>query len=198
MIAWLNFIVMIVFIVAFVLLYIRSVSPARLESRLGEKAYQHCGRIRAISIVILLLILGNYLIYDSSPLPTPGLMEFNWSYLTLVIVAIVIAIPTTYMVIVGMKDAGDEAIQPSKESKMFGGIYDHIRHPQTWEYGYFFVLAFLLNNPFLVLFSLVWLPAMILMIRAEEKDLLIRYGKEYQSYMTRTGRLLPKRKKQVS
>jgi protein-S-isoprenylcysteine O-methyltransferase Ste14 len=194
MIAWVSFIFLIVLILVFTGLYIRSVSPARLEPRLGEQVYAHCGKVRAASIIILVLVMVNYVICDLFPLPVPKFQSFSWPYFVSVILAILISVPTTYMVFVGMRDAGDEAIQPDKDSEMFKGIYDKIRHPQTWEYGYFFAISLLLNNPFLLIFSLIWLPLMYLMMRAEERDLLIRFGKEYEDYMQQTGRLLPKRK----
>ncbi|MFN2143919.1 MAG: methyltransferase family protein [Anaerolineales bacterium] len=193
MVPWINLAVMLVFIGLFTFLYVRSVSPAKLEAKLGEKAYLHCGKMRAISIFLLIAVMVNYLIYDIYPLPVPELETFNWSYWISLVLALVIAVPTTYMVATGMKDAGDEAIQPDKNSEMFHGIYDRIRHPQTWEYAYFFSIALLLDNPFLLLFSLIWLPLMYIMMRAEEKDLLIRFGQEYENYMKRTGRLLPRK-----
>lgn len=194
MIAWFIITFMFVLIAIFTGLYIRSVSPASLELKYGERAYMHCGRVRGISILILVLVMISYLVYDIFPLPIPHMENFPWPYLVSVILAILITIPTTYMVVTGMKDAGEEAIQPDKESGIFKGIYQQIRHPQTWEYFYFFAIALLLDNPFLLVFSFVWLPLMYLMMRAEEKDLLIRLGDEYKEYMRRTGRLLPKRK----
>ena len=194
MIAWVSFIVLLVLIAIFTSLYIRSVSPARLEAKLGEQAYEHCGKVRAVSIFFLVSVMVCYLVCANYPLPFPRLESFSWPYLVSVLLAIAISIPTTYMVFVGMRDAGDEAIQPDKDSEMFKGIYERVRHPQTWEYAYFFAIALLLNNPFLLLFSLIWFPLMYLMMRAEEKDLLIRFGKQYEDYMQRTGRLLPKRK----
>lgn len=193
MVAWINFILMLFFIVLFTILYLRSVSPAKLEIILGEKAYLHCGKMRAISIFLLIAVMVNYLLYDIYPLPIPELETFNWPYWLSITLALIIAIPTTYMVATGMKDAGEEAIQPDKGSDMFRGIYDRIRHPQTWEFAYFFAVALLLDNPFLLLFSLIWLPLMYIMMRVEEKDLLIRYGQEYEDYMKRTGRLLPRK-----
>jgi protein-S-isoprenylcysteine O-methyltransferase Ste14 len=195
MVTWVNLILMLIFIGVFTGLYVRSVSPAKLERKLGERAYTHCGRVRAGSILFLILVMVNYLIYDIYPLPIEALKSFNWPYLVSILLAVVITIPTTYMVVTGMKDAGDEALQPDKDSEMFKGIYEQIRHPQTWEYAYFFAIALLLDNPFLLLFSLIWLPLMYLMMRAEEKDLVLRFGKEYQTYMEKTGRLLPKKKR---
>jgi protein-S-isoprenylcysteine O-methyltransferase Ste14 len=194
MVAWINFIIMLLFIGLFTFFYIRSVSPAKLEHKLGEKAYLHCGKLRAISIYFLVLVMLNYLVYDIFPLPIPQLISFNWPYLVSIILAVIISIPTTIMVVTGMKDAGEEAVQPNKESEMFQGIYKRIRHPQTWEFAYFFAIALLLDNPFLLIFSIIWLPLMHLMMGAEEKDLLIRFGEDYETYMEQTGRLLPRKK----
>lgn len=193
MIAPLNLILMVSFTLLFVVLYNRSVSPAALEKKMGPEAFAYCGRLRAISITFLVLVMATYIFHDFFPI-TFGLPEkFDLPYWVLALIAVIIAVPTTYMVVTGMKDAGDEAAKPSKDSQMFGGIYERIRHPQTWEYGYYFVVAFLLNNPFLVLYSLVWFPLMYIMMRAEEKDLLIRYGAAFEEYMNTTGRLLPKK-----
>ena len=192
--AWINLGLMFFFTACFVILYIRSVSPAALEEKMGLKAYPYCGRLRALSIFFLLLVMVNYLAYDFYPLSIPGLIRFPWPYPVSVLLGILIAIPTSYMVLIGLKDAGEEAVQPDKESEMFGGIYSKVRHPQTWEYAYFFTIGFMLNSPFLVLISFLWIPLMVMMMSAEEKDLLIRYGDEYREYMNTTGRLLPRKK----
>ena len=195
MIEWINFSLMTLFTGLFVGFYNRSVSPAALEKKMGPEAYAYCGRLRTFAIVFEVLVMGTYISYDLFPLPL-GLPErFGWPYAISVILAILIAIPTTYMVYTGMKDAGSETIAPSKDTEMYSGIYEKIRHPQTWEYGYFFSAAFLLNNPFLVIFSFIWFPLAYVMMRAEEKDLLIRFGIDYQKYMERTGMILPKMKK---
>ena len=190
---WINLGLMVIFTACFVMLYIRSVSPAALEPKMGLKAYPYCGRLRALSIFFLVLVMVNYLAYDFYPLSIPGLIRFPWPYPISAILGILIAIPTSYMVITGLKDAGEEAVQPDKESEMFGGIYSKVRHPQTWEYAYFFTIGFLLNSPFLVLISFLWIPLMVVMMSAEEKDLLIRYGDVYREYMETTGRLLPRK-----
>jgi len=196
MFAWINLGLLVIFTACFVTLYIRSVKPAALEKKMGLKAYPYCGRLRALSILFLILVMGNYLVYDFYPLSIPNLTGFPWPYAVSAIVGILIVIPTSYMVIVGLKDAGDEAVQPDKDAEMFGGIYQKIRHPQTWEYAYFFAIGFLLDNPFLVLISFFWIPLMGLMMSAEEKDLLIRYGDQYREYMETTGRLLPRKRTQ--
>jgi len=59
---------------------------------------------------------------------------------------------------------------------------------------YVVVLAFLVHSPFLTLFSLVWLPVWWYFCRAEEQDLLLRYGRTYEEYRRRTGMFWPKGK----
>jgi protein-S-isoprenylcysteine O-methyltransferase Ste14 len=82
-----------------------------------------------------------------------------------------------------------------KEHTLYGGIYEKMRHPQaTGELPFWWVIAFLLHSPLLVLYSFVWVPVFIMMCLAEERDLVIRYGKAYEDYRQRTGFLIPKRR----
>ena len=194
MYSWINFGLMVTFTTLFVRLYNRSVSPAALEKKMGADAYAYCGKLRAIAIFFLIMVMGTYIAYRFFPLPLALPEKFGWPYGISILFAVLIAILTTYMVVTGMRDAGEESVAPRKDTEMYGGIYEKIRHPQTWEYGYFFSVAFLLNIPFLVLISFIWLPLAYLMMRAEEQDLLIRFGLDYQRYMDSTGMILPKRK----
>ena len=96
----------------------------------------------------------------------------------------------------GMRDAGDESVTPDKERAMFGGIYEHVRHPQAaGEVFLRFSMGFLLNSPFLVLFSFIDVPMYLIMCRAEEQDLILRYGDAYVEYMKTTGAFIPRRKR---
>jgi protein-S-isoprenylcysteine O-methyltransferase Ste14 len=96
----------------------------------------------------------------------------------------------------GLKDAGEEAVQPKKEHAMYRGIYEKIRHPQALgEVFLWWVIAFLLNSPFLALFSFIFVPIFLIMCIAEENDLLLRFGDAYAEYARRTGAFVPKRNK---
>lgn len=44
----------------------------------------------------------------------------------------------------------------------------------------------------MALYSFVWIPIFIVMGKAEERDLLIRYGDACAEYQQETGFLLPK------
>lgn len=82
---------------------------------------------------------------------------------------------------------------PKKEHPLYGGIYEKIRHPQAiGEFPLWWVLAFLLDSPFLAVYSIVWIPIFLIMCLAEEKDLLLRFGDEYAQYQQRTGFLIPR------
>ena len=91
-------------------------------------------------------------------------------------------------------DAKREALVPDKSHTLYKGIYEKIRHPMALgEVPFWWVFAFLINSPFLVVFSFVWLPVWYWWCVAEEKDLVLRYGADYEEYRQRTGMFFPKR-----
>lgn len=76
---------------------------------------------------------------------------------------------------------------------MTTGPYRWIRHP-LYTFGALLILAltFLTTLWWLGLFLLPSLLALVWRTRYEEANLLARFGDEYQLYMQRTGRFLPK------
>lgn len=191
---WINLIVMILSSVLFVWLYIISVSPAALEKKIGPSAYKRCGIYRSIAMVFMFVVIANYILYNSYPLP--GLPQYlPWPRWISTTVSVILGIPTTYLVFKGMFDAGKEMAMPQMDGEMYGGIYKHIRHPQAWEAVYWFVIAFALHSPFLVLVSIPWLPVEYWMMRAEEKDLVLRFGQAYENYINEVGMFWPKRRR---
>lgn len=112
------------------------------------------------------------------------------------IVSLLIFFPSLYVMLKGLKDAGREALFPDKEHTLYKGIYLKIRHPQAFGEAFiWWSVALILNSPFLFLYSVVWFPLFYWFCKAEEKDLLIRYGEPYYDYKQRTGMFIPKRKK---
>lgn len=194
MLPWINLTVMTLSSVLFVWLYIISVSPAALEKKIGPSAYKRCGNYRAIAMVFMFVVIANYILYNYYPLP--GLPQhLPWPRWMSTSIAVILGIPTTYLVFKGMIDAGKEMAMPQRDGKMYGGIYKYIRHPQAWEAVYWFVIAFALHSPFLVLISILWLPVEYWMMRAEERDLVLRFGRAYQNYVEEVGMFWPKRKR---
>ena len=194
MIAWINFAVMLVLTVLFLLFYVRSARPAGREMISGPGAYQLCFYERMVSAIFEFTIVANYILYFYYPLQTPLPVKFPWSWWISLLVALLIGIPATTLMIIGVRDAGEEAMRPRKEHSMYGGIYTRIRHPQaTGEVFLFLVIALLLNSPFLAVFSLIYFPLFIVLCYVEEQDLLLRYGEAYAEYCRKTGSFWPKR-----
>jgi protein-S-isoprenylcysteine O-methyltransferase Ste14 len=193
MIAWINFTVLIISTLLTLYFYVKSVGPAALEQKIGPGAYKKCTQYRSIAGLFMGVVTINYILYVFFPLPLPLPMTFPWRWWVSALIAVVIAIPSGYVWIRGMKDAGEETMVVKKEHTMYGGIYQKIRHPQAvGEMPIWWVIAFLLHSPFLVLYSFVWIPIFIVMCKAEERDLLIRYGEPYAAYQKQTGFMLPK------
>jgi protein-S-isoprenylcysteine O-methyltransferase Ste14 len=196
MIAWLNFVVLIISSGLFFVYYLKSVRPAALEKRIGPSAYRKCAQYRLVSSVFMLVAFINYVVYFFYPLPLGLPINFPWPWWLSVVITAVIGIPCGYLMWRGMKDAGPETMTPKKEHKMYGGIYAKIRHPQAvGEMPLWWAVGFLLHSPFLVLFSFLYIPVWVIMCWTEERDLLMRFGSAYEEYRKRTGFMFPKRRR---
>ena len=196
MLNWINLIILIISTALMAFFYIRSVGPAKLEQKIGEIAYKKCGNYRVIASVFELIVITNYILYFFLPLPILVPQFFIWDYFFSVILSIVILFPCLYIMLKGVRDAGRESLFPDKQHALYGGIYQKIRHPQALgEVFIWWAVALLLNSPFLFLYSIIWFPLFYWFCKAEEKDLLIRYGQAYLDYKNRTGMFFPKRKK---
>jgi len=195
MISWINFTAMLVSAFLFSYFYIKSVGPAALEKKIGKTAYSRCGIYRIIASAFEIIVVINYIIFFFYPLTVPIPRVFPWSWWISALAAALIAVPAGYLFVKGLKDAGRESAVPDKKHSLYGGIYKKIRHPQAaGELAFWWIIAFLLNSPFLALFSIVWIPVFYLFCWAEEKDLIIRYGNSYLEYRKNTGFIIPKRR----
>ena len=196
MIAWINVAVMFLTAVLTLFYYVKSVGPAALEKKIGERAYKKCTRYRLIASIFMTINFAGYVVYFFYPLQIGLPNVFPWDYWISVLIAVIIAIPSGYIWFIGMKDAGEETLNVKKDHIMYGGIYRKMRHPQAvGELPFAWVIAFLLHSPFLFFFSFLWAVIFYVMCKAEEKDLVIRYGEKYIEYMEKTGLFFPKRNK---
>lgn len=194
MIAYLNFSILIISSILFTIYYIQSVRPVALSKTMGLKAFQRSATYRVISSVFMTIAGINYILYYWYPLPLPIPRTFPWPWWVSAVIAVLIAIPSGWLMLRGVKDAGEETIRPKPEHELYGGIYQKIRHPQAvGEFPFWWVLAFLAHSPFLVLFTFVYIPVWYIFCIYEEKDLLLRYGKPYEEYRERTGCWFPKK-----
>ena len=193
-IPYINFGVMVLSTLLMTIFYLLSSRPAQLEKKIGEVAYQRCGRYRMIASVFELILIGTYVAYSYYPLPLPLPETFPWDYWLSVAWALIIGIPAGYIMLRGVIDAGEESMLPRKKGKLFGGIYKKLRHPQAiGELPLWWSMSLLLNSPFLALYSIIMIPIFIMMAKFEEKDLEIRFGKKYLTYKENTGFFIPKK-----
>jgi len=180
----------------FLYFYVQSASPAHLEQKIGEKAYSKCKTYRLLASVFESVTIINYILYYYYPLPLNLPVTLPWSYFISILAALLILIIGLYIMYLGIRDAGEETIEPKKEHTLYGGIYETVRHPQAiGESVLWFPFALFLNSPFLVIYSFIWFPILYIMCLAEERDLIIRYGQPYLDYRDRVGFLIPKRKR---
>lgn len=198
MISIINFAVLIISSILFAYFYFLSVSPAALEKKIGQKAYQRCAMYRIVSSIFMTIAGINYILYFWFPLPLPIPRTFPWPWWASAVIAIVIAIPSGWLMLRGVKDAGEETIRPKPEHTLYGGIYQRIRHPQAvGEFPFWWVLAFLAHSPFLVLFTFFYIPVWYYMCIWEENDLIIRYGQAYEEYRQKTGFWFPRKRSEA-
>ncbi len=196
MINWVNLGSLLLSIVLFCYLYTLSVQPIKREAQKGNLAWEQCMRLRIVASFFELIIAMNLILWIWFPIPM-----INWqvsiNYGIGILIGFLIVIPCLMILLKGIRDAGKETLQPSQETQMYGGIYNHIRHPQSLgEFPLFIAIAFMVNSWFLIilmsLFVIIYVP---IMVYYEEKDLLRRFGEKYREYQKRTGALLPKFKK---
>jgi protein-S-isoprenylcysteine O-methyltransferase Ste14 len=192
LIAWLNLLILIVSAGLFLFFYVKSASPAQLEAKIGEGAYRKCMYYRILASTFETITIVNYIVYRFYPLPIGLPLNLPWPFSVSVLLAACIAVPSLYLMYIGMRDAGRETLEPRKDHTMYAGVYNKMRHPQALGESFlWFPVALLLDSPFLVLFSFVWIPILYVMCVYEERDLLVRYGQAYADYRERVG-ILPR------
>ncbi len=195
MAAWINVYVLLLASLLFLYFYVRSVSPATLEKVYGQQAYRRCARDRAVAMGFELLTLICYVVYAFYPLPSPLPEHFPWPWWASALIGLAIGVPSMWLMIVGLRDAGEEAVRPKKEHGMYAGIYTRLRHPQAvGEVFLWWVAAFFLHSPFLVVFSFIYIPIFLMLCLAEEQDLLWRYA-GYAKYYQKVGAFYPRKQR---
>ena len=106
MISWVNVAVLALSTLLFLYFYVRSAGPATLEAKIGARAYPLCTRYRFVASAFMGVATVNYVIYFFYPLPVPVPATFPWPWWVSALIALAIAVPSAYLFIRGVKDAG--------------------------------------------------------------------------------------------
>jgi len=196
MIEWINFSSLIGSLFFFSCFYALSVQPAKREKKKGSQAWRQCMQLRIIASLFEFVIILNMILWIWFPIPLVSWKIYE-NYINSILIGVIISIPFLIILLKGTKDAGKETIQPSKETQMYGGIYNYIRHPQSLgEFPLFVTIAFIVNSWFLVflmsIYIIIYVP---IMVNYEEQDLIRRFGEHYKQYQKKTGALFPKIRK---
>jgi protein-S-isoprenylcysteine O-methyltransferase Ste14 len=195
-ISWLNLASLLISVVVSFYFYILSVMPATRAEKFGEKAWKDCQQYRAFSGFFFGLMTFNLILWFWFPIPQLSWIIHPNPFIG-IFLGLIIAIPCILLMGKGVIDAGKETMHPSADTKMYKGIYRHIRHPQILgEMPLFIVITLFLNSLFLLILVSITIVLIIpIMIHYEEKDLMKRFGNAYEEYRQQTGALIPKLKK---
>lgn len=181
------------------ILYTFSLQPMKRKGKSGDKAWKECSKFRIISGLFTIIAIINNFLWILYPVPALD-WKINQNYIIPMIIGIIFIIPCIILFIKGMADGGKESLIPSPNTKMYKGIYRHIRHPQSvGEFSLHIVFGFFVNSWFMILFALIWaLFYLPIMLHIEEKDLIRRFGDIYREYKKETGLIFPKLRKKKS
>ena len=172
MIAWINLAVLIACTLLVLYFEVESAVPATLEKKIGAIASAKCTRARMMASLLMTIAGINYVVYFLYPLPIPLPRTFPWSWWVSAAIASVFAIPAAYLWWREMNEAGKETRLSNKERIFYGDIYEMNRHPRiASELPFWWMIAFLLHSPFLVIFSLIWIPIFEIASWLEQQDL---------------------------
>lgn len=193
MIGWAAIAAMLLCAALTVVLYALSVRPASLSARVGERAYASCARYRLASVVTTAGTVIFAVLCGVRP-PDPFLRRLPWPRAVSVTVAIVVALPAAWLAWRGIKDAGAETMRPGSEQGMFRGVYERVRHPQSFgALLLWWALALACDSPVLLATAVAGVPVWMAICHFEEMDLVRRFGTPYETYRKRTGFAFPKR-----
>lgn len=195
-ISWINLISLNISAILSFYVYILSIMPVTREIKKGKKAWKESNRLRILADIIWTLFILNLILWIWFPV-----QSLNWpislDYASLFIISIIIIVPFLIITFKAVKDAGIETVSTSEHNKMYGGIYNYIRHPQMLGASPIILLICCLLNSLVLLiwFSILIIIIVPIVIHFEEKDLFERFGESYKEYQDRTGAIIPKFRK---
>lgn len=120
------------------------------------------------------------------------LEEFTFTPLSLL--GVVFIIPGILFIVLASSKLGSQTFKP-RNVLVSSGIYSYVRNPM---YSGIILLSlgsvFFSYSLYILIYSLVLVVSYLFVIKAEEKELLKRFGKEYYLYSKKVPSLIPKLK----
>ena len=175
-------------------LYRQRARRVRQKGREIRRSDENVGMLLARLVVALPLFAGVF-----SYMVNPEWMA--WSHVNLPVwlpslgtVMLIMAIPIGYWVMSSLGDNVSETILTRPGQTLIQhGPYKWVRHPLYTNGLLLFMGAGLgAENAFIIaLTTLTWYGVYSVIIPSEEVELIKRFGKEYEKYIARTGKLFP-------
>ena len=174
---WINLALFIISLVLFSMLYLIRLQPSKLSERMGDKAWKFCRNLRIAASFFEIVVIVTAFLWIWFPIPIIDWKIFNYWWIGTLISSVIFILGGMLMYF-GVRDAGKETLTPSEKTEMYGGIYNHIRHPQTvGEMPMFPAIGLAINSWFILIIMITYLLIyMPIMLFFEERDLLRRFG----------------------
>jgi len=201
----------VVFIAVFPLIFFtKNIKKIRrvYRSKYGNLAYQkiwykyfvYVAPATRASLILIIALKTDYFL--------PSIISLPEHYMTLSIFPFSIAFPigiliTIFGFLAGRKTGGYDddidsyvyLVYPEKSRNISGGLYQYIRHPQYLSIilvGLGF--GFIANNWLAISCATIYFFSYYLLLKVEDKELIIRFDETYGSYCKNIPALIPKYK----
>jgi preprotein translocase subunit YajC len=162
MIARINLVVLIVATLLGLYFYVKRVGFKKTEIQNTQESLKVI-KYQTLAELLMTLVGINYVVYFLYPIPLFMPLSFSWGWRVSATIAVAIALLSSYYWWRSLPS------QPHPATIL--GTHDHFQDPQVLsDLSFWWVLGFLLHSPFLVMFSLMWIPIYFLFNWWEHKD----------------------------
>jgi protein-S-isoprenylcysteine O-methyltransferase Ste14 len=162
---------------------------------LGLAAFGTLTYALEVLLYLALALLGFINALRDFPLNIKGLYMFNFQ-----IFGIVLSIMGYVLFVWSVMVRGRYAVSwemHENHKLVTSGPYRYVRHPSYLGYFFMFIGLFFLWPSIITLLPFIAIPGYFLVTFDEEKLLVDRFGQDYEEYIKKTGRFIPKFQKHI-
>jgi len=160
---------------------------------------------RIYSVVTAILFVGLLLLFFLAGVLTdkwlnlPSINYFPWTFVLALILIAVGLIPTSWSLIQFMRNRGSPVPTDPPRKLITTGLYSYCRNPMLL--GAFLILfgiSILIGSLSATVFYIPLLIVLLYLqvVKVEEKDMELKFGREYLEYKSRVPRFIPRINKQ--